>query len=194
MRITKEPEVRKKEIIDVAMALFEENGIMKTSMNDIAKKMDVAKGLLYYYFKSKYELISEVIESFTKELDEQILGIRDNQDLSFYEKISAIIALFFTAIADHPAMMDVAPGYPGIFDFVKTKLSGIAIYHVESLLKEGEDNGVIKIRYPEYVLRMLISGIADLYVEGVNDPEILTVIIEQTLGLPSGKINFGYGE
>ena len=194
MRITKEPEVRKKEIIDVAMALFEENGIMKTSMNDIAKKMDVAKGLLYYYFKSKDELISEVIESFTKELDEQILGIRDNQDLSFYEKISAIIALFFTAIADHPAMMDVAPGYHGIFDFVKTKLSGIAIYHVESLLKEGEDNGVIKIRYPEYVLRMLISGIADLYVEGVNDPEILTVIIEQTLGLPSGKINFGYGE
>ena len=66
MRITKEPEVRKKEIIDVAMALFEENGIMKTSMNDIAKKMDVAKGLLYYYFKSKDELISEVIESFTK--------------------------------------------------------------------------------------------------------------------------------
>ncbi len=163
-------------------------------MNDIAKKMDVAKGLLYYYFKSKDELVSEVIESFSKEVDEEILGIRDNQDLSFYEKISAIITLFFTAIADHPAMMDVAPGNPGIFDYVKTKLSDIAIYHVESLLKEGEDNGVIKIRYPEYVLRMLIGGIADLYVEGVNDPEILTVIIEQTLGLPSGEINFGYQE
>ena len=194
MRITKEPEVRKKEIIDVALVLFEEKGIMKTSMNDIAKKMDVAKGLLYYYFKSKDELISEVIESFSKDVDEEILKIIENKTLSFYDKLGAIITLFFTAIANHPAMMEISPGNPGIFDYVKTKLSDIAIFHAKTLLKEGEEKGILSIQYPEYVLRMLIGGIADLYVEGVNDPEILTVIIEQTLGLPKGKINFNYQE
>lgn len=193
-RITKEPEVRKKEIIDVAMRIFEEKGIMKTSMNDIAKKMNVAKGLLYYYFTSKDELISEVIESFSKEVDEDILKIMDNEAFSFYEKLSAIIGTFFTSIADHPAMMDVSPVNPGIFDYVKTKLSDVAIFHAKTLLKEGEDLGLVKIQYPEYVLRILIGGIADLYVEGVNDPEIITVIIEQTLGLPTGKINFYHRE
>ncbi len=190
MRITKEPEVRKKEIIDVAMKLFEENGIMKTSMNDIAKEMDVAKGLLYYYFKSKDELITEVIESFSKDVDEEIKGIMKSEAFTFYEKLSLIIGKFFNSIAEHPAMMDLSPVNPGIFDYVKTKLSDVAIYHAKALLEEGEAKGILKIRYPEYVLRMLISGIADLYMDGINDPEILTVIIEQTLGLPLGKIDF----
>lgn len=190
MRITKEPEVRKKEIIQVAMVLFEEKGIMKTSMNDIAMKMNVAKGLLYYYFKSKDELIAEVIEAFSKDVNQEILEIMENKIFTFYEKLSLIIGKFFTSIADHPAMMDISPVNPGVFDFVKMKLSDVAIFHAKTLLKEGEDLGIVKIQYPEYMLRILIGGIADLYVEGVNDPKILTVLIEQTLGLPSGKINF----
>ncbi len=190
MRITKEPEVRKQEIILVAMKLFEEKGIIKTSMNDIAKKMDVAKGLLYYYFKSKDELITEVIESFSLEVDEEIKIIMINGDYSFYEKLSLIIGKFFTSISDHPAMMEISPVNPGVFDYVKTKLSDIAIFHAKTLLEEGEKTGILKIKYPEYVLRMLIGGIANLYVEGVHDPGILTVLIEQTLGLPPGKIKF----
>ena len=37
MRVTKEPEVRKQEILDTALKLFGENGYEKTSITDIAK-------------------------------------------------------------------------------------------------------------------------------------------------------------
>ena len=46
MRISKEPEERKQEIVETAMKLFCEKGYEKTSISDIAKEMNVAQGLL----------------------------------------------------------------------------------------------------------------------------------------------------
>ena len=57
MRITKEPEVRKQEILDTALKLFGENGYEKTSITDIAKAIGVAQGVCYRYFPSKEALL-----------------------------------------------------------------------------------------------------------------------------------------
>ena len=62
MRISKEPEERKQEIVETAMKLFCEKGYEKTSISDIAKEMNVAQGLLYRYFSSKEVLFDTVIE------------------------------------------------------------------------------------------------------------------------------------
>ena len=42
MRVSKDPEIRKQEIIDVAMQVFAEKGYETTTMKDIAKAADVA--------------------------------------------------------------------------------------------------------------------------------------------------------
>ncbi|MGD9492745.1 MAG: TetR/AcrR family transcriptional regulator, partial [Bacteroidales bacterium] len=54
-------------IIESATVFFSKFGFQKTTMNEIAKNLHKAKGVLYYYFKSKEELYSEVLR---KELDE----------------------------------------------------------------------------------------------------------------------------
>ena len=53
MRISKEPEERKQEILETAMKLFAQNGFEKTSISDIAREIGVAQGLCYRYFPSK---------------------------------------------------------------------------------------------------------------------------------------------
>jgi AcrR family transcriptional regulator len=53
MRVTKDPEIRRKELMDVAEELFLENGYEETAVSDIVKKAGVAQGTFYYYFKSK---------------------------------------------------------------------------------------------------------------------------------------------
>lgn len=53
MRITKEPEERKQEILDTAMRLFHEKGYEKTSIADIAKTIGVAQGLCYDISRQK---------------------------------------------------------------------------------------------------------------------------------------------
>ena len=72
MRVTKEPEVRKQEIIDTALRLFGEKGYEKTSITDIAKAIGVAQGLCYRYFPSKEALFDSAIEQYADVLAEQM--------------------------------------------------------------------------------------------------------------------------
>lgn len=64
MRISKEPEERKQEILETAMQLFRVNGFEKTSISDIAKEIGVAQGLCYRYFPSKEVLFQSAIDEY----------------------------------------------------------------------------------------------------------------------------------
>ena len=50
MRISKDPEVRKQEIINTAMGIFSEKGFEAVNMKDIAQAVGVAAGLCYHIF------------------------------------------------------------------------------------------------------------------------------------------------
>jgi len=65
--ITKSVEERRQEIIDMERKLLVENGFEKTAVSDISKKLNVAQGLAYHYFKSKSELLYAVIDEILKE-------------------------------------------------------------------------------------------------------------------------------
>ena len=44
-----------------AMQLFQEQGVDSTSVNEIVKRANVAKGTFYVYYKDKKELISQIL-------------------------------------------------------------------------------------------------------------------------------------
>ncbi len=62
MRIVKEAEERKNEILDVAERLFGTKGFDHTSTGDILVEVGIARGTLYYHFQSKEEILDAVIE------------------------------------------------------------------------------------------------------------------------------------
>lgn len=53
-------------ILAAAIEVYVEKGFRGTEMGDIAKKAGVARGLVYYYFKSKLELFRELVSRYTK--------------------------------------------------------------------------------------------------------------------------------
>ena len=61
MRISKDPEERKTEILDVAERLFTSKGYSKTTISDILDEIGVARGTFYYHFKSKEEVMDAII-------------------------------------------------------------------------------------------------------------------------------------
>ncbi|HEY9164617.1 MAG TPA: TetR/AcrR family transcriptional regulator [Candidatus Kryptonia bacterium] len=55
---------RRGQIIEAALKAFSRHGLKETSMDQIVQESGVSKGLLYWYFKSKDELIQAVFKSF----------------------------------------------------------------------------------------------------------------------------------
>ena len=85
----KEAEERKKEILDIAEQLFIEKGFDNTSTNDILREIGIARGTLYYYFKSKEEILDAVIDRITNQLVEKSKEIFDQK--SKQKKLTAFI-------------------------------------------------------------------------------------------------------
>lgn len=65
----------KEQIIESATKYFSRYGFHKTTMDEIAKNIHKAKGVLYYYFKSKEELFKEVLKKELGTLKEALLKI-----------------------------------------------------------------------------------------------------------------------
>ncbi|MFJ2262431.1 TetR/AcrR family transcriptional regulator [Streptomyces sp. NPDC087844] len=59
-------------IQDVAVELFAEQGYEKTSLREIAERLDVTKAALYYHFKTKEDILISLFEDLTRPMDELI--------------------------------------------------------------------------------------------------------------------------
>ncbi len=57
------PQLGKDKILNAALRLFAQKGYHRTSIGDIAASAGVAKGLIYNYFKSKEDLLLEIISN-----------------------------------------------------------------------------------------------------------------------------------
>ncbi len=57
---------------ELALRLFAEQGYEKTSLREIAERLGVTKAALYYYFKSKEDIVRSLVEDYVAELDELI--------------------------------------------------------------------------------------------------------------------------
>lgn len=53
-------------IQDVALELFAEQGYEKTSLREIAERLDVTKAALYYHFKTKEDIVVSLFENLTQ--------------------------------------------------------------------------------------------------------------------------------
>ncbi|MEU7399296.1 TetR/AcrR family transcriptional regulator [Streptomyces albogriseolus] len=59
-------------IQDVALGLFAEQGYEKTSLREIAERLDVTKAALYYHFKTKEEILVSIFEDLSRPIEELI--------------------------------------------------------------------------------------------------------------------------
>ncbi|MEU5252908.1 TetR/AcrR family transcriptional regulator [Streptomyces longwoodensis] len=59
-------------IQDVALELFAEQGYDKTSLREIAERLDVTKAALYYHFKTKEEILVSIFQDLTQPIEDLI--------------------------------------------------------------------------------------------------------------------------
>jgi AcrR family transcriptional regulator len=59
-------------LCELALELFAEQGYEKTSLREIAERLGVTKAALYYYFKSKEDIVRSLVEDYVAQLDDLI--------------------------------------------------------------------------------------------------------------------------
>ncbi|MBN2795087.1 MAG: TetR/AcrR family transcriptional regulator [Clostridia bacterium] len=74
----------KDQIIETALYMFLNNGVLQTSLIDIAKSLNLTKGAIYHYFRSKdellfasFDLIVMGMESYITPLEDHNISLKD---------------------------------------------------------------------------------------------------------------------
>lgn len=92
MRVVKKPEERKAEMVSAASRLFARQGFVRTSVAEIVTAVDVAKGLFYYYFTTKDDMVKAVVEGYCSYLGTLCDDIADSEG-TVDEKIERLLSL-----------------------------------------------------------------------------------------------------
>lgn len=81
------------------MEQFSEKGYLKSSMNEVAKRAEVSKGLLYNYFPSKEELLYSIFEMAMEEMDQML---RDAPSGGPRTRLIGLFENFFNDLEQNP--------------------------------------------------------------------------------------------
>jgi len=68
-------EGRRRDILVAAAHIFARDGYVSASLDDVAAKIGVTKGVIYYYFRSKEEIFTEIRATAVREATERLEAI-----------------------------------------------------------------------------------------------------------------------
>ncbi|RWR15256.1 TetR/AcrR family transcriptional regulator [Siminovitchia fortis] len=205
MRVSKNPEDRKTEILNAAEMLFTAKGYSETTVNDILREVGIAKGTFYYYFQSKEEVMDAIVQRFIDKGVEAAKAIAADPSLKATEKLFQII-------------MGQRPDADGQKEQMIEELHQVnnPEMHQKSLvetilqltpvltevIEQGIREGVFQTPYPKETVEFLLVSSQFLLDEGIFQWEpqeqiqkvlALTHIIETTLGAERGSFAYILG-
>src|SRR5271157_3999409 len=96
-RIVKDPEERRKELIDIAEQLFTTNGYDQTAVSDIVKEVNLSQGAFYYYFESKEDILVAILEKNAAVMEIALRQTAERTDLDEAVKLNTMFNQFISA-------------------------------------------------------------------------------------------------
>ena len=195
---SKEAEERKKEILDVAEELFTAKGYESTSTTDILERVGIARGTLYYHFKSKEEILDALI-------DRIIQGMVSNIRLALSDKSTALQKLisFVGAMKVDSAIGKEITDYAHkpqnalMHQKIQSSLLEVLTPIAAEIIKEGIKEGIVSTNYPEEAAEMLLIYSSAVFddmnemtpIEWKRKAEGFVFNMERLLGIKQGSIS-----
>ena len=176
MRDVKDPEIRRAEIMDAAMLLFMEKGYTNTTTQDIVDKVNISRGLLYYHFKNKEDILYCLVERYSEKLLRDIHVIVYDEDKTAIEKIRAFIDATIISTDNVSAegtelqkTVDLEENRY-MLDKLSHKLIEKLTIYFEKIINQGISEKVFSVKYPSETSEFLMTA----YVFVSNNIGIIT--------------------
>jgi len=201
MRTIKKAQERRNEILDAAEELFNQKGFDGTSTNDILEKVGIARGTLYYHFKSKEDIMDALIDRMTDTILEAAKEIGANKSIPVNERmIRVVMALNISGGNGKEIMEHIHKPQNAL---MHQKIQKIILNNVPSILadiiREGIEQGLFNTLYPYECMEMIVA-----YTNTVFDDEMvhltdeertsrivaLVFNVERLLGVENGSLMY----
>ena len=177
MRIVKEAQERRNEILDVAEHLFMKKGFDGTSTNDILQAVGIARGTLYYHFKSKEDIMDALIDRKSENLLKKARISADDRAISVHERlISVIMAIKLNETDDNEFMEHIHKPQNALMHqkIQKTMISGITPI-LTDVVQDGIQQGLFHTLYSYEAVEMMV-----VYLNTIFDNDLFELTEEET--------------
>ena len=161
---------RRNEILDIAQEIFIRKGYEKTSVSDVVKAVGIAQGTFYYYFKSKEELLTAILERYAEYMAESVSKIVYSEEFEVGLKIFLIIK----------EIMNFENGRENIIEYVHRnenremhkkiaeKVIAKMIPLMVEVVEQGNKKNLFDVKYAYEVISIMLPGIG-LYIHECLD-------------------------
>lgn len=176
MRVVKEAEGRRNEILDAADELFAHKGFDGTSTNDILEKVGIARGTLYYHFKSKEDIMDALIERYNVRLLSAAQEVASDNSLPIVERIIRVVmALNISGGSSEEIMEHIHKPQNAL---MHQKIQKVIINGVPPILagiiREGIEQGMFHTPFPYECMEMVV-----IYATTVFDDDMIAMTNEE---------------
>jgi len=199
MRVTKDPEVRKGELIEAAEVLFREEGYRQTSVSDIVKKVGVAQGTFYYYFQSKDEVMDAVVDHYIDSYRRALEALLARGDVDPCRKVEIVAN---TALALHrydPRLAEFLHAEENLATHQRYIQKSIRVVTplIVAIVEQGKAAGTFDVEYPRESVEMMVYAfmyLADAVAEAGNQGRYRQTIqaaediLARVLGIERGRL------
>lgn len=192
MRIVKEAQERKQEILNAAQDLFAKKGYEATSTGDILQVVGIARGTLYYHFPTKEAILDEVVIRFTDSLISRAKQVASKKELPLLDRITLTMTALNANDELGLSLMHELHKKENILlhEKVNERLLGNVVAIFTDLIEEGNGSGLFKVAYPKETAEMIMtySQLAFDQENGTSRLEAFIDNVEKLLCMPKGAM------
>lgn len=201
VRKVKSHDVRKKEILDNALELFQSIGYSKTTVEEIINRVGIAKGTFYHYFTSKQEVLSILADNIVNRMAESAQSITEDPKMSALEKVKMILRGSNPAFDEGYEVTDFLhlPENRELHERINTKTILLFGPILVKVIEQGQLEGIFSVERPLETVQFLLAGSSFIFNSALfnwSDTQVVALstamqsIIECSLGLKRGTFSF----
>ncbi|MEH6943644.1 TetR/AcrR family transcriptional regulator [Bacillus sp. JJ722] len=178
MRVIKKAEERRTEILDAADELFGQKGFDGTSTNDILEKVGIARGTLYYHFKSKEDIMDALIDRYNVYLLGAAQEIATDKSIPVVERIIRVVMALNISGRSESGKEIIEHIHKPQNALMHQKIQKVIINGVPSILtgivREGIEQGLFTTPFPYECIEMIV-----VYANTVFDDDMVNITNEE---------------
>lgn len=145
--------------MDAAEALFVEQGVGPTTVDQITARAQVAKGTFYNHFTSKDEVVEALVQRFGQGLVARIgRSVGAVRGEPWERRLAGWIRACVTAHLDALRLQEALFSGPGCATR-RSRIDGSVIDHLAGLLREGVAEGACAADDPRTMAVFLVNGV-----------------------------------